>query len=124
MSVTQTITNTRLSGTHTFPLNPTADLWTNADLTIDRTVNGGLNSLTTADTLTLEFDYSLDGGTTWVPFAAITCLGGTLTTKGVTQTTEELTISSGVQPFPVGTGFQVSTTASKAVRVAGTVVYS
>lgn len=124
MSVTQTISNTRLSGPHTFPLQNTAQAWTTAQLVIDRTVNGGLNSLTAADTLGLDFDYSPDGGTTWVPLAGIVCVGGPIVVKGVTLSQEVLTLSSGVVPFPTGTGFQVRTTASKAVRLTGSVTYA
>lgn len=123
MSFTQTITNTRVSGQHTFTLQNTAQAWTNAAVAIDRTPNGGLNSLTTADTLDISIDYSPDGGTTWVNVAGVTLLGGTIVVKGVTLTEDDLAIGIGV-PFPGGTGFRVNTNASKAVRVAGTVVYS
>lgn len=123
MAVTQSIPNTRLSGQHTFSLQATTQVWTNALVTIDRTVSGGLNSLTTANTLSISIDYSPDGGTTWVNAAGLTLVGGAAVTKGVTPTEDDLAIGIPV-PFPVGTGFRLNTAASKAVRVVGTVVYS
>lgn len=123
MSVTQTISSTRVSGQHTFPLQATAQVWTNALVTIDRTVNGGLNSLAAGSTLDISIDYSPDGGTTWLNTAGVTLLGGAIVVKGVTLTEDDLAVGVPV-PFPAGTGFQVNANASKAVRVAGTVVYS
>lgn len=122
MSVTQTISSTRLSGAHTFTFNNTQQSWTWATVTIDRTVNQGLNSDATL-TLDLGIDYSPDGGTTWLGIAAVQLLGGTITTKGVTLTQDTLTVGIG-QPFPVGTAFRVNTNATSPVRISGTVVYS
>lgn len=122
MPFTQSIPNTRVSGQHTFTLQASAQPWTNAAVTIDRTPNGGLNSLTTANTLDISIDYTLDGST-WLNVAGLTLLGGTIVVKGVTVTEDDLAIGLGV-PFPAGTGFRVNTTASKAVRVSGSVVYS
>lgn len=123
MSVVQNVPNTRISGSHTFPLIPTDQNWTSAKIVIDRTVNGGLNSLTNADTLMIDFDYSNDG-VNFIPFAGIVCVGGLIVTKGVTLAEDSLTLSSGVVPFPVGTSFQVRTNASTPVRITGTVTYS
>ncbi|MGZ4519098.1 MAG: hypothetical protein ACXVXP_05910 [Mycobacteriaceae bacterium] len=119
MSVTQTIANTRLTGTQTFPFTNSQAGATNALVTIDRTVTGGLNSLTTADTLVIEVQRSLDG-TTWQEAGGITCQGGVIVTKGVTLAKE--TLSVGLES--VGEAFQIITTASTPVRIAGTVVYS
>src|SRR4051812_46451187 len=97
----QNIPNQRLTGSQSFLFSATQVLFTNADVTIDRSVNGGLNSLTIGDTLTIGLDYSPDGGTVWVVVAALTLPGGTFTTKGVTQTQDELTIGSpNGQPYP------------------------
>lgn len=124
MGDTQTISNTRIpAGSHTFNFTNTTQVWSEANVTIDRTINGGLNSLTTADTLSLEVDCSLDGGTTWRNCGAATYEGGVLTTKGVTQTTEYLGVSLG-EPFQIGTPFRVVTVASTAVRIAGTIDFS
>jgi hypothetical protein len=120
MATSQSIPNTRLTGTQTFNFTntPAGAQW--GEVSIDRTVTGGLNTLTTADTLVIAIDRSTDGGTTWVPAAAITCVGGVLTTKGVTQTTESLTVG-----IPgTDTGFRVITTASTPVRITGTVDYT
>lgn len=120
MATTQSIPNTRLSGSQTFNFNPppAGTLW--AQVTIDRTVTGGLNSLTTADSLTVTVDRSTDGGVTWTNAAGITCVGGALVTKGVTQTTEELTV--GIDA--TDTGYRINTTASTPVRIAGQVDYT
>lgn len=123
MSVTQSIPNTRVSGSHTFTLTNTAAVFTSAQVNIDRTVNGGLNALTTADTLTIAVDYSLDGGTTWLGIASCDLVGGVIITKGVTLASDLFEVGIG-RPFPIGTGFRVRTTASTPVRVAGTVVYN
>lgn len=123
MSVTQNISNRLLTGVQTFTFLNTAQQWANAQVTIDRTVASGLNSLTSGDTLGLAFDYSPDGGTAWRNIGGSTLQGGTIVTKGVTLTTDSLAIGQGV-PFPSGTGFRITTTASTPVRIAGTVVYS
>jgi hypothetical protein len=124
MTVTQSIPNTRLTGTQTFTFQNTAQPWTNCLITIDRTVTGGLNSLTPTDTLDISIDYSPDGGTNWVNVSAQKLVGGSFVVKGVTVPTEsDLAIGIG-QPFPVGTAFRLNTTASTPVRIAGTVVYS
>lgn len=125
--VDQTIPSTRIpSGEHIFALQPTQALFTDAAVTIDRTINGGLNSLATGSTVSIYIDYSPDGGTTWVQRGGLDGIqGGNLVTKGVTQTTETFTVSSfGDQPYPIGSNFRVRTEASTAVRVAGTVEYS
>lgn len=123
MAVTQNIPNTLLSGSQTFTFLNTDQVWGNAQITIDRTVTGGLNTLTSVDTLAINFDYSPDGGTSWLNIGGSTLQGGTVVTKGFTTNTDTLAIGQG-QPFPTGTGFRVRTTASTSVHIAGTVVYS
>lgn len=51
-------------------------------ISIDRTVSGGLNSLTNATQLTLNVFESTDGGTMWVMTASTTCVGGVFTMHG------------------------------------------
>lgn len=123
--VTQTISNTRLSGSQSFTFTNTAAPMTECDISIDRTVNGGLNSLPTPtpDALIVNVDYSTDNGATWINVAGASWTGGTFVTKGVTLATESIGIGIG-QPFPVGTMFRFDTTAAQPVRIAGTVVYS
>ena len=124
MTVTQTIPNTRLTGSQTFNFTNTAQPWTDATVSIDRTISGGLNAAASTLTLNISIDYSPDGGTTWLNIGGSTLQGGTIITKGVTLTTDTLDVGIGV-PFPVGTGFRVNTTVNgAAVRIAGTVVYS
>jgi hypothetical protein len=119
VSTTQTIPNTRLTGTQTFPFTNSQPGATNALVTIDRTVSGGLNSLTAADTLTIEVQRSLDG-VTWQEAGGITCQGGAIVTKGVTLSQEQIAVGLD----SVGEAFQIITTASTPVRITGTVVYS
>ena len=47
-------------------------------LSIDRTVTGGLNSLTSASSYDVAIDESYDGGTTWIPNVEYTQVGGTI----------------------------------------------
>jgi hypothetical protein len=120
VATTQTIPNTRLTGQQVFNFanTPPGAQW--GKVTIDRTINGGLNSLTQADTCVIEIDRSTDGGATWVPAAAITCEGGTIVTKGVTLATDTLTV--GIPQDD--TGFRITTTVTTPVRIAGTVDYT
>jgi hypothetical protein len=101
-------------------LSNTAQGWNDALVTIDRTVTGGLNSLTSADSLSISIDYSPDGGTTWRAVAGSTLVGGVMVTKG-TLTTERLAI--GLSGLPAGIGVRLNTDASTPVRIAGTVTY-
>ena len=122
MAVTQTIPNTRLTAQQTFTLQSSAQPWTEASVSIDRTVNGGLNA--TATTLDIGIDYSPDGGASWLNVGGSTLRGGLIVTKGVTLATDTLAIGIG-QLFPTGTGFRVTTQVTgSAVRIAGTAVYS
>lgn len=125
MTVTQSIPNTRLTGSQTFNFTNTAQPWSTATVTLDRTISGGLNAAATSTTLDISIDYSPDGGTTWLNIAGRTLQGGVLTAKGQTQTTETLSVGIGVD-FPTGTAFRVNITVNggTAVRIAGTVVYS
>lgn len=121
----QDIPNQRLTGTQTLPLLTTQAPFTNAAILLARDVNGGLNSLTPADTLAISIGYSLDGGATWAAPATLTVFGGLYVTKGVTQIRDLLGISSpGDGPFPAGTPFRIVTVASVPVRIAATVTYS
>lgn len=53
-----------------------------AALSIDRTVAGGLNSLTNASTLAVEVDGSNDGGNTWTLIVGSVFSGGLIPLKG------------------------------------------
>lgn len=52
------------------------------DISVDRTVVGGLNSLTNTTQLVLSVFESLDGGNTWNMVASTTCVGGVFTMHG------------------------------------------
>lgn len=110
-------------GVRTFGPSNAADTETAIVLTIDRTVTGGLNSLTSATTLATEVDQSNDGGSTWQEVAAASTIGGALTdAHGNPVTVFGFTVK--LQP---GTGRQLRaavTVAGSAVAVAGTLVTS
>jgi hypothetical protein len=116
------IPNVRLSGNdvNTFSKVPAGTEW--VLISIDRAVAGGLNSLTTADTLTVNIDRSMDNGATWaLSVAGIAgAVGGVLVTKGVTRRWETITV--GVPGD--GATFRISTIAPTPVRIAGTVDYT
>lgn len=120
----ETIPSTRITTTlQAWVFGPyTVDIGT-AEISIDRTISGGLNSVAAGNTLDITIDYSLDGG----PFAncgGIEAQTGTFVVKGVTISTDTLTVR-GAQPFPANrTRFQVTAVASTPVRIAGTVDYT
>src|SRR5262249_37292240 len=108
MPVTLTIPLTTLTvGAHTFGPATAPDTDTSVTLSIDRTVTGGLNSLTTASGLAMLAEMSTDGGTTW--HAVDTDQAGTQTewdtTGGGTSA-----VSSGRWPLFPGTSRRVRAT--------------
>jgi hypothetical protein len=121
----ETIPATRITtAVQTFgPFGPySVDIGT-AEIVIDRTVNGGLNSVAAGSTLDLTIDYSVDGGA-FSNCGGIEAQGGLIVTKGVTLTQDTLTVRRDA-PFPANrTRFQVTAVASTAVRIAGTVDYT
>jgi hypothetical protein len=122
MTLVQNIPNIQLAGVQTITFLNTVQEWHDALLTINRTISGGLNTLTQADTLGLAFDYSHDGGANWLGLGGSTLQGGLIVVKGVTLAEDSLGIGIG-RPFPIGTGFRVTTSASTPVRITGTVTY-
>lgn len=120
----QTIPATTIQrGARTFSFASSQAPWSNALISIDRTISGGLNSLPATATLTLDIQYSLDGGATWNDLCGSTLQGGTITVKGVTLTTDTLECGIGVT-FPTGTLFELNTNASARVVVDGQVTYT
>jgi len=86
-------------------------------IAIDRTVTGGLNSLTTSTTLTLDVFESLDGGATFILAGEALCVGGSFTEHGVPLNANDL----GVMIYPGATHAKASITiAGTSVTVAGT----
>lgn len=119
MAVIQNIPNTRLTATQVFTLQASAQPWTEASVSIDRTINGGLNA-TAGTTINIGIDYSTDGGVSWLNVGGVTLPGGA---ANPVQTTDFLGIGIG-QPFPTGTGFRLTTQVTgPAVRAAGTATY-
>jgi len=92
-------------------------------LNIDRTVAGGLDSLTSASSLGVFIQQSNDGGATWDPLGGGEgMLGGTVLDKfGVPRTTE--TVKTMLNP---GTGRKVMLTATAegavSIAVGGSIV--
>ena len=123
MATTLTIPLTTLPvGTqHLGPSHP-PDTESQIVLTIDRTVAGGLNSLTPASVLQVTVDQSSDGGTTWQFIAGTTWAGGIILLHGNPFTTVELV--TGLLP---GTSRQLRATVTVTgtpIAVAGTLVTS
>jgi len=88
-----------------------------ATIDIDRTVSGGLNSLTGATQLVLNVFESLDGGTTWINAASTTCIGGIFTMHGGVTVTDN---NVGVMIYPDATNAKASIDVSgTSVTIAG-----
>jgi len=108
-------------GSRTFGPGNAADAEASITLTIDRTVTGGLNSLTGASVLDIAVDQSNDGGTTWHNLAGAEWTGGIQLDKhGNTRTQEQLftTLNPGTSRK-----VRASTTVSgTSIAIAGTVV--
>jgi hypothetical protein len=124
-TTTQKLTNVLLTWTQTNVLNNSQTGQTNADVVIDRTISGGLNSLTSADTLTITIDRSFDGGQTWDERSSVgqTYRGGLIpfppSKGGGNQSQEEFAVGiDGV------TTFRLTTVASTPVRITATITYS
>jgi hypothetical protein len=123
MAGTLTIPQTTLSpGTRNFGPAPVDDADTMAVLTIDRTVPGGLNSLTPAVTIGIAIDQSGDGGATWANLAGAVLAGGS-----AAEDPRHPGISSVRVQFSPGAGRQARATVTVAggsVTVAGTLTTS
>lgn len=123
----QTIPVTDLSaGPHTITFNDTNQPVTNAFVLINRNAAGAnpsLNALTSADTLTVDIQFSVDGGVTFVDCGTDTINGGTVTVKGVTLTQTGFGVGIG-HPFPVPCRFRVNLNASTAMTISGSITYN
>lgn len=110
-------------GTLSFGPSNAADSESRLVLTIDRTVTGGLNSLTSATTIDISVWQSDDAGVTWSEVGAAGWAGGVIQNRhGVTYTSAVMTTN--LQP---GTSRQLKATVvtgGTAVAVAGTLVSS
>lgn len=116
-----------VSGQRVITLGATNQPFEWAKITINRSGTGGsnpwLNSLTSADTLVVFFEYSLDGNS-WRPLSAQTIAGdGTTVVKGVTvPQTNDIGVGIGVT-FPSGTQFRVTLTASTPLTFDGSATF-
>lgn len=111
-------------GQSTFSLGTSTQQYSNAEVDIDRTVAGGLNSLPNTATLSLILWAQLPGSGAWVNVGGLpNILGGTYVIKGIT-TTGEGWRDSVTPPFPAGTVFEVRAQASQQVVIAGTYLFS
>jgi hypothetical protein len=102
-------------GLHDFGPAAIADGLTTSNLSVDRTVAGGLDSLTPASTLQVQIMQSNDGGATWTMIVGAGAAGGVFrwTDKnGVVHQATTFTCGDGFLP---GTGRLVKAT----VTVAG-----
>lgn len=112
---------TLTAGTHTFGPAAVADADHTVTLNIDRTVTGGLNSLTSATTVHIKAQESDDGGTTWYDLADAGLEGGSyLDHNGVPYATSFVQVT-----FATATGRQARASivvAGTSVAVAGSIV--
>lgn len=89
MATTVTIPLTTLAvGPHTAGPSTVGSNLQSVTLTIDRTVAGGLNSLTSSSVLSISFDMSTDGGTTWQNIGVTNPIGGIINHHGGQLNTE------------------------------------
>lgn len=101
-------------GVHDFGPASIADNLTTSQITLDRTVAGGLNSQPATTTCTAQIMQSNDGGATWTMIVGAGTIGGVVPAPGGVTATNWI-IEDGFLP---GTGRQVKAT----VTVTGTSV--
>jgi hypothetical protein len=108
-------------GSRTFGPHTAADAETKITLSIDRTVTGGLNSLTAASAIEVDVQQSADGGATWQDLGAWTSVGGIYIDRhGITGA-----VSLGIWPLFPGTSRKLQATVTVAgtpIAVAGSLV--
>lgn len=107
-------------GSQTFGPSNAKDTEAQITLTIDRTVAGGLNSLTASSVISMDLQQSNDGGTTWLDRGANGTQGGIYTIKS-----QQVNVWAGTWDLLPGTSRQVRATVTvsgTAIAVAGTLV--
>lgn len=122
MATTFTIPLTTLPvGSQTFGPENAKNSEAQIVLTIDRTVAGGLNSLTTSSVLGADVQQSNDGGATWIDLGAWQAPGGTITIKGT-----QVNASTGTWNLRPGTSRElramITVSGPSSIAVAGTIV--
>lgn len=112
--------------TTTVPVPTSLAPWTTVEIDVDRTVNGGLNSLTSATVVTTTMQYSEDGGNTWITAGFTTEVGGIFTDFAGQENTDFLSFSVEGQTYPAGTNWQllVNVAGPSAVKASGTVTWA
>ena len=125
MATTVTIPLTTLTvGAHDFGPAAVPGSLTTSELVIDRTVPGGLNSLTAASVLSIQIMQSNDGGATWTLIVGADSPGGIMTWTDRGGTLHEMDESSVSDGFLPGTGRRVKATITvsgpSSIAVAGT----
>ena len=124
MSSTFNIPLTTLTaGPHTFGPATIPDADTSVTVSVDRTVTGGLNSLTAASTLGMTAEMSTDGGVTW--HAVDTGQPGTQTSWSAVGGGTGWSASSGTWPLFPGTSRRLRATVTvsgpSSIAVAGSI---
>lgn len=69
-----------------------------AQLVIDRTVTGGLNSLTAASTVLIDVEVSNDGGASWTLLVGTQLVGGIYTNRQGTTATQDTLGANNIMP--------------------------
>lgn len=125
MATTFTIPLTTVPvGSQTFGPAGVADSEGTIVVTIDRTVSGGLNSLTAASTFNGDLQQSNDGGTTWFDRGTWGTSGGTILDKTGVAFSQQ----SGHWNLAPGTSRQLRVTVTvggpSSIAIAGSIVTS
>lgn len=106
-------------GSHDFGPASISDAISLVDIQIDRTVTGGLNSLTSATQFSLSMLQSNDGGSTWNPLFSTSAVGGIIVNRNGTVNTNDVGGS-----LRAGTGREIKgnvTVTGTSVAVAGSI---
>lgn len=103
-----------------FNINPNSS---QAVITLDRTVAGGLNSLDATSVLTVTVQSSPDGGTTWNDEVSATFPGGVYSKNGVQVNSAVLTVQ-GLDGGRNSCRVQTVVSGPSSIVVAGTAVVS